>query len=174
MSVAELGFDVDGVAADFTGAMLEAIGTDVKPEDIKEWAFKKFLTEEEGKRADEVMKDMDFWLNLPVIDGAKQKIRALKSVGYTIIWITSPWPTCPEWEDARRDWVMEHFGDDPVVVTKEKWKVGTSLLVDDKPDNIEQWKEHCPDKKVFLFDAPYNRDYHGAPRVDWNSIERIL
>jgi len=167
-------FDVDGVSADCMASMLEKIGAKATESDIVEWGFEKFLDEREKAKAYELFEDPNFWRELPVKEGAKKVINLIKDLGHEVVWVTSPWRSCFGWANARRAWIEEHFGDDSVIITSDKYHIPGDVFVDDKPDNVEKWKKAHPEKLAIIFDAPWNRDYHGATRMNWDSIQELL
>ena len=161
--------DVDGVVADFSSSILQAVGSKLSPQDHQQWDVMEFLTPDEKSRAREALSDIDFWLNLPLKDMAKQGVEKLRDLGFQIVWVTSPWTSCLGWDTARRSWLSRNFGDDPVVITADKEHVDGDVFIDDKVENVEKWSRAHPDKRAFLFDAPYNRD-SDLPRVSWDTI----
>jgi len=166
-------FDVDGVVADTRQALLDAAEIEKDP-DPKQWDLVKTLSGDEKDRAIEVMNDHNFWVNLPLKDGAKKAIRLLRAAGHEIVWVTSPWKSCFGWDTARRIWIREHFGEDSVITTRDKYHVDGDVFIDDKVDNVEKWRKTHPGKKAFIFDAPSNQDYTGAPRFSWDKVEKLL
>jgi 5'(3')-deoxyribonucleotidase len=167
--------DVDNVVADFTGGVIKASGTSKKREDFNVWDVRKVLSKEEWKRAEEAMGHPGFFLNLELVDGAKNKVRELKARGLEFIWVTAPWEGCTEWDSARRFWIRENFGsDDAVIITKDKEHIEGDIFLDDKPENVEKWLKAHKDKQAFIYDAPYNQGYDLVPRVTWKTIEWFI
>ena len=164
--------DVDGVVADFKAAVLDELQLeDTHPED---WDFIDKLKPEDKEEADALLEDLEFWGGLPLVDGAKKAIRYLRAFGHEIVWVTSPWSSCIGWETARRSWIKKNFGSDDVVVTSSKHHIDGDVFIDDKPENVEAWKKAHPNKKAFIYDQTYNRDYSGAPRFDWSKVGVLL
>lgn len=170
----KIGCDVDGVVADFTGGLIEAAELDRKREEFVHWKLERSLTSEEMVRVREVLDDPTFYLDLPLIDGAKSKVKELKDRGYVFVWVTSPRWSCIGWDTARREWIRRHFGDDPVMITKDKQHADVDVLIDDKPANIQAFLSERPDKKALLYDAPYNKEFEEVPRVTWSTIDWVL
>lgn len=164
--------DVDGVVADFTNTLLDEL--QVKNPAPTKWNFIKELDTETKEEAEAILEDEEFWGGLPLIDGAKKAVRLLKAYGHDIVWVTAPWTSCARWEEARRFWISEHFGDDEVIVASDKSDVPGDIFIDDKPDNVRAWQKANPNKKAFIYDQPYNRDYHGAQRFDWSKVGNLL
>lgn len=170
----DLLMDVDGVCAEFTPALISAVGSDVRFEDMTRWDVFTYFTPEQRELAYDYLSDPVFWRNLPVMEGAQEGVAFLE-VTHNIIWVTSPWASCEEWESARRDWLNEHFGMDkkgqPYHPTSDKARIEGDLIIDDKPDNVLSWSKAHPGKPAYLFDAPYNQDIQWPHRISW---ERIL
>jgi len=166
--------DADGVAADMVPALFDAMKDNLKVEDFPDWNIFERFTKEQNEEKDEILGDPMFWANLPLVDGAKKAIRLLKAAGHDIVWVTAPWDACVGWEEARRFWIRENFGDDKVHTTHDKEEIEGDLFIDDKPDNIKKWKAAHPSKKAFLFDTPHNKKFNDAPRFSWDKVERLL
>ena len=162
--------DVDGVVADFIGHVLDVLRSTKKPEDITDWHFLTFLSPEEQAKAHELLDTREFWETLPLKEGARDGISHLRDfLGFDITWITSPWPGCAEWADARKAWIKRHFGNDPVIIASDKEKYDGDLFIDDKPANVEKWRNSHLGKQAFLFDTPQNKSVL-LPRVTWESL----
>jgi len=170
--VSKILLDVDGVVADTRNTIIDEL--QLNDPDPKSWDLVKILPPEDKEEAVALMNEMEFWGGLPLIDGAKKAVRLLKAYGHDIVWVTSPWKSCRGWDQARRFWISEHFGDDPVIIRSDKEEVDGDIFIDDKPENVEAWRKAHPNKKAFIYDQPYNRDYHGAQRFDWSKVESLL
>lgn len=174
-----VGCDVDGVVADFVEGMIAALDLDKKKEDFVYWDLSKNLTTEEWEKARQKLRDPEFWYSLPLVDGAKSKVKELKGRGFKFTWITSPWQSCIGWDTARREWLAEHFGDDATMITPDKGKpefhktINVDIFIDDKPANVDASRKGKPNRKTFLYDAPYNRGYDLVPRVTWGTIDWV-
>jgi len=172
--VSKIHIDVDQVAADMLGDLFERMGGDLKPEDFPNWGVYEDMTKEDREKAYKIMKDPEFWANLPLVDGAKKGVKHLKDFGHEIIWVTAPWKSCPRWEDARRSWIKRHFGNDKVIVSADKEKsVKSGVFIDDKPDNVDDVKRANPNVRCFIFDTPHNKKYSGAPRFTWDDVGKL-
>jgi 5'(3')-deoxyribonucleotidase len=172
--------DVDGPVADFVGGVLKHTK---KPVVFKEgeWDLMKMLDPEDRERLrGHYLKDTTFWENLPVVDGAIEGVGLLE-IRYHIVWVTSPWFSCYGWESARRYWLNKHFHMDKkghsYIPTSAKKLIRGDVMVDDKPENLNQWllasKDH---NRAMLFDTPYNRHCKDRfiARVTWKNLPEIL
>lgn len=164
--------DVDGVVADFSGSLLRAIDSSLRPEDITDWNIFKLIEEADGKAsarlALSLMDNPRHWQSAGLLPGALQAVEGLKQRGATIYWVTSPWPTCHGWDTARRLWLKQYFGGgDGFVITESKYLCAGDIFIDDRPENVQSWAKAHPDKQALLFDAPYNRN-SALPRLTWS------
>jgi 5'(3')-deoxyribonucleotidase len=168
-------FDVDGVAADFMRHLLTLIGSKATP---TSYQLADFLKAGELKEATALKKTPEFWLTIPVMDGAQEGIEKLKKKGHAIRWVTRSYRSCPMWWDCRLTWLEENFGvkdDHEVICAADKGLVMGRAFVDDRVDNVSDWeKRNHNHGRAFLFDQPYNQDIHRTQRVTWKTMERIL
>lgn len=153
--------DVDGVVADFSGALLRSIGVRLEEKDITQWDLFGLLTSAERDRAFTLLKDPHFWQYMPLIRGTQASILEIAK-HHEVMFLSAPWAGCREWEAARRDWIAYHFGKDLSkkfisAPSEQKYLVRGSLIIDDKTSTIDAWHDHNPEKPAWLFDAPYNR-----------------
>lgn len=172
----DLLLDVDGVCADFSRGLIEAVGSHLLPEDVTRWDIISLFTPEQRELAYDYLSDPSFWRNLPVMEDAQEGVKFME-VTHNVVWVTSPWASCEGWESARRDWLNEHFGMDekgqPYHPTSEKERIDGDLLIDDKPDNVVSWAEAHPDKTAWLFEAPYNKNFEWPHRISWRGILNV-
>lgn len=170
-------FDVDGVLANFTRAVLDAVAPDTSDDEVVEWdIFAMLDARGVGETARAVAADADFWRGLPLFPDATTIVAAVRRVR-PVVFATSPWPFCAGWAEARRAWLREHFGasGDEVVITSAKDRIRGATLFDDKPDNVRRWGAANPGKDAFLIARPYNEfDADGTIRVSTSAIPYIV
>jgi len=138
--------DVDGVLADFTGALLarwnERHGTHYATEDVRDYDIGKLLKDPEWWY---VTMQQGFWANLDVLPGAKELIATISNSGLPWAYLTSV--KYVENVHAARErafWLDTHFGDYGLaeehlaVVLSARAKKGlfaeTSIVIDDSPE----------------------------------------
>lgn len=161
--------DVDGVCADWVGALLDAVDSDLSHQQVTCWDVFSLLTPEQAAYAKEILKTGDFWAELPTIAGSIRGVWWLQRNGFDVVFATSPWLGCETWGHVRHQWIKKLFGFEfPVLVVHRKELVRAEFLIDDKPSNIELFPE-----QGILFDQPYNQDCRAGQRVHgWdNTIE---
>lgn len=167
--------DVDGVVADTMNHLFELMElSEEKRKRIKKWKVFDDMDKEDAERGREIMNTPRFWETLPLVDGAKRGIRELKYMGLRITWLTSPWTSCPDWGGIRNTWLRKNFGNDPVIIERDKEKVDGDVLIDDKPDNVEKWKKAHPVGHAILFETQFNKTFEWAPRADWSNLVRLF
>ncbi len=179
------GIDLDGVCYDFVssfGRWLEGrLGVDYVYEDIVDYLWYKCIDGLDEKNFwEEFHKfggaDMYRWL--PLIDGTREAIQALRSHGDDLVFVTAR----PEYtEKTTRFVIARDFG----VTDKLYFSSGKDYKSDAvKSLNIDVFVEDSPDNavsianktnaKVYLRDTPYNRDVEDHPRIirfkSWNEL----
>jgi 5'(3')-deoxyribonucleotidase len=171
--------DVDGVCADFIKGLEKALGYKFDDEELKHWDLIKLLPSDLRQETYRKLTHPGFWRSLEVIDGAKEGVQYLESLGLPIIWATSPWTSCESWEAARREWLNEHFQMDSKKGHSyrpgfDKAKIHGAFIIDDKPSNVRDWASAHPGKKAFIFDAPYNKSFTSATRFTWEKVRDLV
>jgi 5'(3')-deoxyribonucleotidase len=161
--------DCDGVLADFVGhvsARLAEVGH-VIPE-VTSYDFIRGFGPEVGAAARTLLKDPDTWKTMPPYEEAQRGVEALRSVGHTIVVVTSPWLSCHTWAHVRREWLDKHFDVDSgdLIVTSRKELVGGDAFVDDRIESVASWAIRNPKGHALLMDRPWTRDPRGF--VTWD------
>lgn len=175
--------DVDGVLCDFVSGVMRAIATcSDERADLSDWNFLDKLSPH-AKRA--YLTDSakpGFCINLDPLPGAVTGVQQLLADGYDLVAVTSPLLHCPTWEGERREWLQHHFCFEArdVIFTARKDLVYGDILVDDKPDHVQQWSARWG-KCGALWAQPYNSDKYchgGASSIwrtdDWESVREHL
>lgn len=181
----EVLFDVDGVVADFISHAMdflnriaETLGdpptydpSTVVTFELDSWVPPKHLTP-----LYELMSKPEFWLTLPVIEGAQEGIDRVRTKGLTVYWVTKPSKYCPLWLWARQEWLKKHFATDPddIISTMHKHLVQGARFFDDKIQHVEAWESRNHNGLAYLFTTSYNRDIPRTQRVDWDTIEQAF
>ncbi len=169
--------DVDGVVSELVPHLLDTIDSVSKPEDFHGWDILQDLPESERRTALATMAKSSFWANLPVKEGAQRAIADLRAMGHEIVWATSPWSSCKDWEAIRYQWLAKHFDVDleDVIVGKDKHDIPGRDFIDDKSENVEAWQKSNPNGRAWLYDTPHNQDFNWPRRFTWEKdLEKIL
>jgi 5'(3')-deoxyribonucleotidase len=105
--------DVDGILADFAGALLRWAGPQYKREQLTEWDLTKALGLEDRQAP------FDEYASV----------------------VTSPYSAARLWTFERLRWLERHFGFSKydVIFAKRKYLVRGDVMIDDGPHNIEEF-----------------------------------
>jgi 5'(3')-deoxyribonucleotidase len=167
-----VGVDVDDVLADFNTPamrlMSDFLGKRITPDMRKTWDLEELIPSDRIE---------DYWRyvgsqkglirNLNPLPGAVEGIEKLKKVASVYI-VTAHLYHGETWVHERDRWVEEHLGlgHSRVVHTKAKFTFSASMLIDDKPKNVEEWgKEHREGVPV-LWTRPHNTGTRFSPKLD--------
>lgn len=157
--------DVDGVLADFAGALLRWAGPQYTREQLTEWDLMKAIGLEDRQHLfDEYASEPGFCESLQVIDGALGLVDELRRVA-DIVLVTSPYSAARLWTFERLRWLEKHFGisKHDVIFAKRKYLVKGDIMIDDAPHNIEAFIDQGG--LGLLIDQPWNRSWNTAA---WN------
>lgn len=115
-----------------------------------------------------------FCREMPVYPGAKDFVASLRHLG-EIVAVTTPFVGVSHWEADRRAWLNVHFGigHDDVVFCKRKELVRGSILIDDKPANVEAFGGEAGQTGL-LFTRPWNANHSGGYHVRVDSYRGAL
>lgn len=162
--------DVCDVVADLCGETLRRLDIQL-PQQINDWDIFNNVSKEDGARIMELYNMQSFWKELPVIKNAQQGVNALRESGYRIHWITSPWYSCDNWENIRRDWLARHFGTGPLDMTStaEKYRFNGDIFIDDRPKHVLQWQQHHPNAHAWLFNSRLNDYFQWPKKCRWGA-----
>lgn len=166
--------DVDGVAACFDCAWLEAYrtvtGTMVLPHELTDWDYMSYLpgAKEKKQLIEAYSHAPGFCHNLPEYPGAVAAIKRIMTVA-EVVFVTSPLDS-RYWAREREQWLEQRFGPCKIVSTKHKEFVKGDLLVDDRPANVRNWLAEWPSGKGIVFAQPYNSGTTLHRTDDWQEI----
>lgn len=169
--------DVDGVIADFVGAVLDVRNAIVFPplsrDHVKEWDMETLLPP--GHR------DAFFWhcgrpgfcARLAEFPSAIAALRELQRRGHEIVFATAPWNS-PTWIEERTAWLQARFPGVEIHHVKDKTGVHGDVFIDDKPEHVIAWSQAHPGAHARLWDAPYNRESNLRRLHNWpDALEMI-
>jgi len=172
--------DMDGVLADFEQGFVDVFSVRypeipyLTKDQRTEFYLKELYPPEVQPLVTQTYSEAGFFLNLPVIYGARQGLEALKNAGADVFICTSPLLKNPTCASDKFAWMEKHFGKvwrDRVIVTKDKTLVHSDILIDDRPEI-----EGCmtPTWEHVLFSQKYNEHVSGKRRLTWSDAMRIL
>ena len=182
--------DCDGILADFVSrwlSIINACGVRVSEAEITSWdifeAIKPRFSSEEAfrnaRRVCTVATGSEGFHNdlLPYADAVDGVARVSELADVHIV--TSPW-NGPFWCHERDAWIEDHFGISRkrVTHTAAKYICVGDVLVDDKLENLTEWKEHHPNGAALLWHRPWNASAEIPRGVnvvrDWIGVETIV
>ena len=176
-------FDIDGVVADTGKAIIEIIQKDlgkswIALEDITEYDINKlsWLSEEEVKYLVICFNQPEFYLSLSPLDGAQKAIQTLKDADWKIIFLTAR----PKFlYNVTYYWLKFHnFPFDELIICqaleKPKYceRLNQSVLIEDRPDIINEIARRHPHIRLFVFNQPWNKNVKVGIRV--NNFKEFL
>ncbi|MBW3618626.1 MAG: hypothetical protein KY461_00120 [Actinobacteria bacterium] len=178
-----LGVDVDNVLADYTGGLRRIVAEDrgVDPDSLvtptswsayEEWGFTPAEFDELHRRA---VVEHRMFRTLEVLPGAAEVLRELSDQGVRIRIVTHRLYVSGTHAIAASDtvdWLDEHeipYWD--LCMVARKADVGSDLLIDDAPHNVEALREIG--RQVVVFDQPYNRHLPGPRARDWAHVREL-
>ena len=194
-----LGFDLDGVLADFTTKYAELLvqmtGRDLLPPDWREqlatnawptvWFWERelgYTKDEEGKAwKDHILKEEhDFWCRLAPLESNDtfDRIERLQCEGHDVYFVTTrPGQRAKEQSEV---WLMGWGIYNPTVLIALGSKVpiiqalNLDFYIDDKPETmVELCQAMGYDKHFYLKDAPYNQHVMGSIKAVSNVDEAL-
>jgi 5'(3')-deoxyribonucleotidase len=143
-------------------------------EQITDWDMRKFVRKEVGEKAYDILRDPILYPGVQPIEGARDGIHQLRSMGYRVVFVTS----CVHGSvDAKMAWLKKYHLIDfrahtpkDFIAAKDKFLVKGEVLIDDGPHNISAFPGH-----TILFDQPYNRHMDHPHRVrSWEEIPKLV
>jgi 5'(3')-deoxyribonucleotidase len=151
--------DVDGVLADFAGALLDWAGPQYTRDHLSEWDLTKALgLADRQSEFDAVAGEPGFCESLPLLDGAQDFVEDLRLVADIVV-VTSPYSAAKLWTYDRLIWLERHFKitKHDVIFAKRKHLVRGDVMIDDGPHNVEAFVR--AGGRGLLIDQPWNRHY---------------
>lgn len=177
----KLGFDIDGVIANFAGTLIQTIkknyGLALTEQDIKSFSLSIVLgitkTEETQLITDILYKD------LPLYPGAKETLTQLSQEGHSIYLLTGRYAPLRELTES---WLKEKgvpYNDLRLLEMGKKYQVnieGLAVVVEDSLEEALEWTNKV--KTVLIYDHPYNQTLNVknlTKRVhSWSEIYREI
>lgn len=180
MSVDPVLLDVDGVLADFTGAVCwcwsERFGREFKSEQVTQWDIAEALGIPKVLHAWawEALRVPGFCRNVGSYPGAIEFVEALRMRGEEVYFVTSPLGG-QHWHYERERWLKWFFGakSNQIIFCHDKHLVRGRALIDDKVETIRAWSKAHPYGTAILRSQPYNaREEWAGPRA--SSFDEML
>lgn len=122
---------------------------------VTHWDLHKFVKPECGKKIYDYLSQPDLYEGVPVVEGAKDGVKALREMGNTVVFVTAG---VLGNLDQKLAWLHNHsFLDEGrhmkgVIFAYDKDLIRAQVLIDDGPHNIQAFGG-----MGIVWDAPYNK-----------------
>lgn len=172
--------DMDGVLSDFDGEFLKRWRERypdkfyVPIKDRRTFYVKEQYPDELKPLAAEIIRQPGFFRDMMPIDGGKDALEEMKSMGHEVFICTSPLSTYKNCVLEKFEWVDRMLGSNwvnNIILTKDKTLVKADYLIDDKPKITGV--ENTPSWEHILYDCTYNRDVNKR-RLTWENWKDVL
>lgn len=170
--------DVDGVLADWTGAVANEVAIHGGSFNKNVWFDQQTLPPKARGPVMRALARPGFCYDLEPIPGAIEAVKALMAAGHDVHFVTSLWSS-PTWAYDRQRWLQSHKllnSYSRLVFAKDKYVVQGDVFVDDKISNVEKWRTAWPNACGIVWAQPWNTDYKGtALRFnDWARLRKLI
>jgi 5'(3')-deoxyribonucleotidase len=154
--------DCDGVLSDFITATLDALftasGQQHQHDDVRHWEVFDSLPPEAQVYKSEVyeyLKKEGGCFGIPLYAGSQDGVARLQAIADVII-VTSPFKGSKTWTHEREEWLEKYFSiaHENVIHAKRKEFVRGDFLIDDKPKNLQSWREAQPEGRPIYWKNP--------------------
>jgi 5'-nucleotidase len=175
-----IGIDLDGVVFDTIGELVRLYNLEyddnLQREDIKSWETARFV-----KCGEEIYRyfyDEAFYANLPLMDGVLEVMGRLdKKHELVLVSDTPAVGMVNRSRQLEKVFPVDQFRfmrEKNIIYTARKDLVDIDLLLDDKPENIEDFHRTGKGWAV-VFDWPYNRHLRNYRRIkNWWEFEELI
>lgn len=172
--------DQDGVIADIERGFIETWRKMFPNEEYIPLSKRKTHSQrasykEKEEKFNNVFWSEGFFLNLPIIGGAKKAIEDMREEGYTVKICSAPISFYKFCIPEKYAWIEKNLGTEwvkEVILSRDKTLIHGDILIDDKPEvtgvNTPSWKH-------VLFEAPYN-EHSIKPKIksDWSNWREVI
>ena len=185
MNKPRVGVDCDGVLGDLLTSCLsvasEMLGREISMDHVHTHdIFEELLPEDRIAEFWAKIGEPGLCRNIIPYPGAVDGMRQLAEVA-DVYCVTSYLRGAPQWVYERDLWVSEHFGipRKKMIHTPAKYTFYGKMLIDDKPQNIDEWAREHETGVPVLWLQPYNL-MHVSPSnhryrvVHTNSWDKVV
>lgn len=168
--------DVDGVIADFVGAICYELDNRYVPEDFKEPSMLEAMSPWDQNRFEQLSRMEGLCESIEPYDDAKSFVEELHELG-EVYAVTKPWKA-RTWAWERMNWLEDRFGiqRDRIIFTGQKHLVRGDVLIEDNAENLNSWHLHTDGGIALLLDRPWNRSFPcaGISAKDYETIIEVV
>jgi 5'(3')-deoxyribonucleotidase len=163
--------DVDGVLADFNGALSKALALEgcryLTDDDYWTWELTECVPKEFHGTLTQIAHRPGHCASIPRYDGAQAFYKKLRLHG-RVMAVTTAWHGS-KWEQERYEWLVSFGFNDPEIHVvhkhEEKYAVPCDVVIEDRVETLRHW----PGQPLkILIDRPWNRQspaYDDADKV---------
>lgn len=149
--------DVDGVLADFAGAVANRLGLD--PNSFSTPEMTEVMNERQKEEFFYLSFEHSFCEELHSYGGTTEFYQKLLKRTSDIVIVTKPW-NGPLWYQERITWLSDHFSisKDSIIFCSKKELIEGDVLIEDNAENLNKWCE-AHNKPGILLNRPWNINY---------------
>lgn len=169
--------DMDDVVAECTAYWLTLLnryyGEELRPQDITDWHLWKFCKNATREQVYSHLADPGFFLHLEPVPGAIPSLKKLQDAGHEVVFVTA----CQHGHADKRRWIQNHlpgFDLRNVIFAERKELINGDILIDDRIENLEQWKHLNPTSYPICFARPHNHGYLGGKAFSWEGVMVLI
>lgn len=154
--------DVDGVLADFVTPTLDIVrrtaGIPMVLTDWHTWDLFDIVSRDHEDAIYQEWCQPGFCESLPRYQGAVEAVQAIREVA-DVYFVTSPMVGSRFWMPERETWLRNHFGANhrEIVFCAAKQIIVGDILIDDRPQNVGDWKKAHNNGRAILWAQAFNR-----------------
>ncbi len=160
--------DVDGVLADFTGATLawirSQLGIHLTYDEVVRYDIDSYIPEEKRHFLYDAWNAEHFCALIPPVDGVHEELKRWPKHVYRCL--TSPMSSSLHWKRERSAWLKNLFGfayEDVIYAhAKHEHHEEFDILIDDKIENVREWIK-VTGKPAVVITQPWNRAAQDLP-----------
>jgi 5'-nucleotidase len=168
--------DLDGVLADYDGAMQKSLDSLSAPEEkVEETGYHKPHSQHVWARMNLIKESGEWWENLPRFKLGFDVLDILRELDYYISILTQGPKANPVAWSHKVKWCFKNVPDLDITITRNKGLVYGKVLVDDYPEYIQQWLEFRPRGLVIMPAHKYNLNFKhpNAIRYDGTNLDKV-
>ena len=158
-----IGVDTDGVLADMLTLLQAHYSTlfDVSLPALDNWEIGEHIPKGREREFWETFGETNIHSALKPYRNTYDGLRNLIDVADVYI-VTSPLSSCRTWASDRERWLHEYFGipRSRVIHTSAKYTFAGDMLIDDKPQHVEEWAAEHQNGIPVLWAQPYAKLEH--------------
>lgn len=173
--------DIDGVCADFVGAVLREVqgitGRVYTPEDVTQWELNDALNlpQEVRDQLEDAITSNGFCTLIEPYPEAYDGLLRLRELA-DVYALTTPYDSM-YWMYERKQWLTDRFdfSHREIIYAHTKHLVRGDVLIDDKTETVVGWQRANDDLGGIVFDRPWNRnDKWSGRRADWSNLVDVV